>query len=183
MDNVSLPPTLCTLSLRGTTITHLPKSIRYLPKLKKLDISNTKLEELPDWLLDLGLTITRNEKGNGLCLYNTTVKGVDMSIFDQSQEMILEWFKEYTKSKRHAYLEPFFILDASCSMFSSSNCINGLSEIHEALVNNLRCTVIDTDSFSYKNLYSSLRPHFGYLSFDFNKYYNAYHSTLCFGFV
>lgn len=176
MDNVSLPPTLCTLSLRGTTITHLPKSIRYLPKLKKLDISNTKLEELPDWLLDLGLTITRNEKGNGLCLYNTTVKGVDMSIFDQSQEMILEWFKEYTKSKRHAYLEPFFILDASCSMFSSSNRINGLSEIHEALVNNLRCTVIDTDSFSYKNLYSSLRPHFGYLSFDFNKYYNAYHS-------
>ena len=52
-----------------------------------------KLKELPDWLPEPGLPISRNVLGDGIRLCNTTVEGVDMSIFDQSQETILEWFE------------------------------------------------------------------------------------------
>ena len=90
----ALPPTLSRLSLSSKEPTHLPENIRSLKNLKRLGLSDLKLTELPDWLPELGLPFARKSYGDGIRLYNTTVEGVDMSIFDQSQEAIHQWFEE-----------------------------------------------------------------------------------------
>lgn len=94
LEGVVFPEELKELCLINTAIRKLPESIRSLKKLDALHLSNLKLLELPDWLSELGLPITRNSSGNGIRLFGTTVKDVDMTIFDQSQEAILQWFKE-----------------------------------------------------------------------------------------
>ena len=100
LEGVDFPKGLHALRLDYTIITKIPSSIKQLKKLRYLDLSGLHLTELPDWLPDLGLPFTREESYRGIVLYHTTVEGVDMSIFDQSQETILEWFKEYTKKKQ-----------------------------------------------------------------------------------
>lgn len=85
------------LSLFGQTPTDLPERIRGLKELKKLDLRNVVLTELPDWLLEMNLPFTREIYSDGIQLSEKTVKGMDMSIFDQSQEDILRWFKERKK--------------------------------------------------------------------------------------
>lgn len=94
MESSKLPKSLEHLSLFSKTPTALPEQIRVLKGLKKLDLSNLVLTELPDWLPELNLPFTRERRGDGICLHNTTVEGVDMSIFDQSQGAILQWFEE-----------------------------------------------------------------------------------------
>ena len=94
LDNVKFPEGLQSLSLWGTKLTRLPMAIRKLKNLKTLDLSELRLEELPDWLSELGLPFTFHRYYDGIRLNNTTVEGVDMSIFDQSQEDILRWFEE-----------------------------------------------------------------------------------------
>ena len=89
-----LPPALHRITLCGKEQTRLPECIRDLKKLRILDLSRLKLIDLPDWLPELGLSFTREEHGNGIRLHNTTIEGVNMSIFDKSQEEILQWFKE-----------------------------------------------------------------------------------------
>ena len=101
LDDVKLPANLQRLYLDKTSLTSLPVCIRELKGLTKLDLSGLKLTKLPDWLPELGLPFTREEHGSGILLYNTTIEGVDMSIFDQSQEAILQWFEEQ-KNKRLA---------------------------------------------------------------------------------
>ena len=97
LEGVELPANLQELDLRSTKLTSLPDSIKGLKKLRRLDLSYMKLKELPDWLPELGLPFTRNFIGNGIRLYETAVEGVDMSIFDQSQEDILRWFEARKK--------------------------------------------------------------------------------------
>ena len=97
---VSFPTSLSVLRLDHTKLTKIPSSIKNLNNLRYLDVSGLHLTELPDWLSDLRLPFTLENDYRGIVLENTTVEGVDMSIFDQSQETILEWFKEYTKKKQ-----------------------------------------------------------------------------------
>lgn len=82
------------LSISKTDTRKLPEGIRNLKNLNRLDLSNLALEELPHWLPELGLRFHKGNGGTGICLRDTTVKGVDMSIFDQPQDVILKWFEE-----------------------------------------------------------------------------------------
>ena len=82
------------LSLRGTGIRTVPEGIRGLRNLKTLDFSDLELDTLPEWLPELGLSFTTEELGDGIRLDNTKVRDVDMSIFDEPQEVILKWFEE-----------------------------------------------------------------------------------------
>ena len=93
-----LPKNLSQLWLRSTPITSLPPAIRELKQLTYLNLSGTQLSELPDWLPELGMSFSRSSYEDGtILLSETTVTGVDMSIFDQSQETILRWFEERKK--------------------------------------------------------------------------------------
>ena len=56
------------------------------------------LDELPLWLPDLGLEFSLGW-GAGICLRDTTIKGVDMSIFDQPRTMVVQWFEKHNKQK------------------------------------------------------------------------------------
>lgn len=98
LSGVVLPANLQQLDLSCTQIKELPESIRYLKKLVVLDLSGVHLAELPDWLPELGQPFRRYSlEANGIHLLDTTVEGVDMSIFDQSQEDILRWFEARKK--------------------------------------------------------------------------------------
>ena len=97
LEGVALPQDLKGLYLQGTLVTSLPETIRGLKSLKILNLRGLKLEELPDWLPELGLPFNRKQFGEGIRMYDTTVEGVDMSIFDQPQEDILRWFEARKK--------------------------------------------------------------------------------------
>ena len=94
LEDVNLPRSLGALHLGNTKLTKVPTVIKHLKNLRYLDLSGLHLTELPDWLPDLGLPFTRQERFEGIVIKDTTVEGVDMSIFDQSQETILQWFEE-----------------------------------------------------------------------------------------
>lgn len=90
-------PGLKKLSLSKTPLRRIPECIRHLKKLGWLRLTDLELEELPDWFPDLKLSFHTTMRPNGISLRNTKVKGVDMSIFSQPQEMILQWFEERKK--------------------------------------------------------------------------------------
>lgn len=51
------------------------------------------------------MQFVRNEFMNdGICLFNTKVDSIEMSVFDQSQEAILQWFEERKQAKEAAPL-------------------------------------------------------------------------------
>ena len=89
----TFPDTIQNISLAFSTLRWIPEDIKNLRQLKLLDLSGLSLEQLPEWLPDLNLRFTRSGY-SGLILSDTTVKGVDMSIFDQSQDIIRQWFEE-----------------------------------------------------------------------------------------
>ena len=97
MSGVSLPVSIRSLFLDHTELPSIPDSIRELKNIHYINLSGLKLTALPDWLPELGLPFTRKSSGYGINLCETTVEGVDMSIFDQSQEDILRWFEERKK--------------------------------------------------------------------------------------
>lgn len=97
MGVTMFPAGLEWLDLKGTDITRVPECIRDMKSLKNLNLSNLRLEELPDWLPELELGFSTDEMHTGIILRQTAVEGVDMSIFEQSQEMILKWFEEQKK--------------------------------------------------------------------------------------
>lgn len=94
MDDVGLPASLQSLDIDKTPIRRIPEQIRTLKKLKQLSLSHLELDELPDWLPELGLEFRTENVQEGIILKDTHVQNVDMSIFDQSQEMILQWFAQ-----------------------------------------------------------------------------------------
>ena len=171
LEGVQLPGNLQVLYLYNTNLTSLPESIRKLKALYTLDLCGLKLKELPDWLPELGLPFTRDEYGDGIRLYNTTVEGVDMSIFDQSQEMIREWFKEYARKK---HPERIFISHSHLGMDFG----NTYQSIIDSLERNRRETasrwwqlIIDSDPWNSRKLPEYTKPRFGFDPFDFGKYY------------
>ena len=99
LAGVELPANLQGLNLDGTQIKELPESIRRLKKLEILYLSRMNLTALPDWLPELGMPFAQDEFDDGIRLWGTTVEGVDMSIFDQSQEDILRWFEARKKQR------------------------------------------------------------------------------------
>lgn len=94
------------LDLCGTQIRQLPECIRRMRRLERLDLSDLSLEELPEWLPELGLEFYLERSESGICLEWTTAKNVDMSIFERSQEYILQWFEERKKAKESREEEP-----------------------------------------------------------------------------
>jgi len=97
LDAVTLPGNLQRLNLSNTKLTILPESVRQLKHLEDIVLAGLELEELPNWLSEFGLPFTREMYTSGICLRETTVRDIDMSIFDQSQEAILQWFEERKK--------------------------------------------------------------------------------------
>ena len=83
------------LDISKTGIKKIPEGIRG-KSLEILGLCDLALDELPEWLPDLGLPINPNH-GDGIYLVGTTVKGVDMSIFNQPQDVILKWFEDLKK--------------------------------------------------------------------------------------
>ncbi len=99
LEGITFPEHLTYMDLSKTPIQYLPNSIGLLRNLQTLDLSDMRLEQLPDWLPDLGLEFSL-EWGTGIRLRNTSIVGVDMSIFSQPREMIVQWFKRREKNLR-----------------------------------------------------------------------------------
>ena len=99
LGTAPLPTNLVVLNLHKTQVRRLSDEIRKLRRLKILDLSNLELTELPRWLPELGLEFNRGD-GEGIRLKDTTIRGVDMSIFDQNREMILQWFEQRRMTDR-----------------------------------------------------------------------------------
>ena len=92
LDVPCLPPSLRMLSLAGTRIRELPESLRTLTKLRRLDLSYMMLQDLPDWLPELGLRF--NPTGySGIILTGTSIHNMDSSILSQSHELISQWLE------------------------------------------------------------------------------------------
>ena len=98
MDFLSNCPSVRELKLSGCSLRRIPEEIRQMKNLHTLLMCFMTLDELPDWLPELGLTIGTDYNA-GIDLKCTTVEGVDMSIFERSQEMILEWFQAQREAK------------------------------------------------------------------------------------
>ena len=104
---------LKTLCLRGTELKQIPDGVRNMRALVQLDLSELELDELPDWLTELGLEFSLEWKKAGIILEDTRVDGVDMSIFSQSQEVILDWFKSQKEGRPLNEIKVVFLGDGS----------------------------------------------------------------------
>ena len=82
------------LSLDNTGLRELPEELRSVRQLRYISLERLSLDALPDWLPELGMEVSIESRSSGILLKDTVVKDVDMSIFTQSQEMILQWFEE-----------------------------------------------------------------------------------------
>lgn len=95
-------PDLEHLDLACSSVRRIPDDVRELKKLIHLDLSNLKLDELPDWLPDLGLDFTSYD--DGINIRRTAVAGKEMSLFDQQQiteenfsnyqQQVKRWFED-----------------------------------------------------------------------------------------
>lgn len=84
-------------------ITAIPSGIRNMRKLRMLDLMAMHLKDFPDWMPEIAeaFTLTYNwsygtEKAI-VSLKDTTIDGVDMSIFEQSYDMVVEWLQNHKK--------------------------------------------------------------------------------------
>ena len=104
--DTALPASLEFVSLAHSSLHRIPESLRDLPNLRRLDLSGLHLRALPDWLADLGLEFhSRGVQGylqntGGIILTDTVIEGIDMSIFEQPQEIIRQWFQERRSEDR-----------------------------------------------------------------------------------
>ena len=97
---------LIELDLSGCScINELPEEIRNMRSLRKLCLCNLKLRRLPEWLPEIAERFSLEEFGwDGgtdraiVYLGDTTVENIkDMSIFEQSYEMVVKWFSDENK--------------------------------------------------------------------------------------
>lgn len=120
IEDATLPSNLRDLNLSGTHVTRIPEQIRTMTRLSYLDLSDTKLEDLPNWLpeiakefsvgmrfrhlwsdeptglLNNGSITEISSSESRICVVNlrdTHVEGVDMSVFSQPKSIILQWFE------------------------------------------------------------------------------------------
>ena len=85
-----------------SNLRELPTGIRNMKALRRLDLHDLTLRELPDWLPEIAehFSLTPYERKNGnhkaiVHLYHTTVEDIkDMSIFEQPYELVVKWFEE-----------------------------------------------------------------------------------------
>ena len=99
---------LVSLDLSNSGITQIPEEISKLHSLRLLNLCELHLKSLPNWLPDIAeqfYTDTLGFYSNAVFsgfntkkaivgFADTTVDGVDMSIFNQPYEMVCQWFKE-----------------------------------------------------------------------------------------
>ena len=91
LEGVIFPISLRTLSLEGTRIRQLSETITQLGNLRRLNLSNMELEALPIDIVQLNLEFIFNN-GYGINLSGTSIRNVDMSLFEQPRAIIEEWF-------------------------------------------------------------------------------------------
>ncbi|MCI9217279.1 COR domain-containing protein [Lachnospiraceae bacterium 42-17] len=92
LENILLPISLRSLVLEGTEIRVIPENIASFSNLRKLDLSNMRLDSLPASILDLELEFYLNKKGMGIQLLDTNIADMDMSILEQPRLIIESWF-------------------------------------------------------------------------------------------
>ncbi|MBQ7099882.1 MAG: hypothetical protein IJO05_09215 [Oscillospiraceae bacterium] len=80
------------LCINNLGIRQIPDGIRNLKNLKNLKLYELELDELPHWLPELNLPF-QQKWGDCIKFNETTIQGVDMTIFDQPQDVILKWFE------------------------------------------------------------------------------------------
>ena len=80
------------LNLYRIGIRKIPDAFRKMKELKRVVLYGLELDALPSWLPELGLQFNFFH-GPGISFPETTVRGVDMSIFKQPQDVILKWFE------------------------------------------------------------------------------------------
>ena len=171
LDNCHIPGCLKSLYLKDMPLRRLPDAIGRLYNLRRLVLTNLKLEEFPLWLIDLNLPFSRDPNGGGIRLYNTTIEGVDMSIFDQSQETIREWFREYARKKQKKQV---FISHSHLGIdFGNTyqSIIDRLERSRRETAEKLVQLIIDSDPWNSRKLPEYSEPRFGFEPFDFGKYY------------
>lgn len=96
------PPHLSFLRLSRTPNRFIPDGICKLTYLRNLHLSGLSLKELPNWLPEIASHFDVGQTYMGsICLdrcvitmMDTTIDGVDMSIFEQHYLMVIEWFKK-----------------------------------------------------------------------------------------
>lgn len=93
------PSSLQVLNLAYSSVCWLPEELSVLRNLQCLDLSGLTFRELPNWLAELGLKFSQRP-GIGIVLMDTVFEGIDMSIFEQPYEVILQWFRERRKPDR-----------------------------------------------------------------------------------
>lgn len=178
IDFLRFPSTLQSLDLSYTNISRIPQSIRKLKNLRTLNLCGLELEEIPDWILELGLPITRNNSSYGIDLSGTTIKGVDMSIFDQSQETVKIWLQMEFLRRASFNVSDFFGSSLDMRM-SGMSALPRLYDSSGTLVKSFSCPVLDSSPFLYRfderklhnNKPDYLEPRYGFDAFDFEKYY------------
>ena len=177
IDFLRFPSTLQSLDLSYTNISRIPASVRRLGNLRTLNLCGLELEEFPYWIFELGLPITRNNSSYGIVLSGTTIKGVDMSIFDQSQETVKIWLQtQYLEKMGLVYDFAGSSLDMRMSGMSA---LSRLYNSSRTLVESFSCPVLDSSPFLYRfderklhnNKPDYLEPRYGFDAFDFEKYY------------
>lgn len=92
ISSVVFPRSIRSLLLSGTPIKFLPYRIKNLNNLRRLSLCDMTLDSLPTWLTKLNLEFVTEYRNYGICLNNTTVSNVDMSIFSQPRSVIEAWF-------------------------------------------------------------------------------------------
>ncbi len=107
------PPNLSFLSLSRTPNHRIPNGLRYLTSLRKLHLSGLVLDELPNWLpefashFDVGQTYLGSIRLDRctITMIDTTIDGVDMSIFARPYHLVVEWFEKRMRGESHSLNE------------------------------------------------------------------------------
>lgn len=117
LDDMELPASLKSLDLSYTQLRRIPNCIRQLKELRSLYLNGLKLEELPNWLPEVGkhfeadplatVLLVGFEDGATVHLGSTQVAGMDMRILSQPDEMILQWFEERKRVEDEAEREDY----------------------------------------------------------------------------
>ena len=98
LNGIMFPSGVECINLNGSQLSTIPDSMRVLRNLCLLDLSNLSLSDLPNWLPELGLEFYYDGYGHGINLVNTKIRDVEMSIFAQPQQIILQWFENRKNS-------------------------------------------------------------------------------------